>query len=126
MNHLFNFVGKKVADGLPGVHKAEVLQLCDEVDALSRQLSDLCIAGHGDSPQAQEIARKLSQKLHELKERIQSAVVNRVVEDFIDITTPIKQFTEAVLMPEGKLGKNTDKYLNGLCDAREIIKNLRE
>lgn len=59
--------------------------------------------GQGNSPQAQDIARKLSHKLHELKERIQSAVVNRVVEDFIDITTPLKQFTEAVLVPEGKL-----------------------
>ncbi|KAJ8980405.1 hypothetical protein NQ317_009400 [Molorchus minor] len=93
--------GRKVADGLPGIQKAEILQLCDEVDALSRQLSDLCAQGKGNSPQAQEIARKLSQKLHELKEKINQAVVNRVVEDFIDIVTPLKQFTEAVLAPEG-------------------------
>lgn len=83
------------------MQKAEILQLCDAVDALSHQLADLCAQGKGDSPQAQEIARKLSQKLHELKERINSAVVNRVVEDFIDIVTPLKQFTEAVLVPEG-------------------------
>lgn len=93
--------GRKVADGLPGVQKAEILQLCDEVDGLSRQLADLCARGQGNSPQAQEIARKLSQKLHELKERINQAVVNRVVEDFIDIVTPLKQFTEAVMVPEG-------------------------
>ncbi|XP_060534298.1 vinculin isoform X5 [Cylas formicarius] len=93
--------GRKVADGLPGVQKAEILQLCDEVDSLSRQLSDLCAQGKGDTPQAQEIARRLSQKLHELKEKINQAVVNRVVEDFIDIVTPLKQFTEAALAPEG-------------------------
>ncbi|CAH1987171.1 unnamed protein product [Acanthoscelides obtectus] len=86
--------GRKVAEGLPGMQKAEILQLCDDVDALSRQ-------GKGNTPQAHEIARKLSQKLHELKEKINSAVVNRVVEDFIDIVTPLKQFTEAVLAPEG-------------------------
>lgn len=51
-------------------------------------------------------SRNLSQKLHELKERIQNAVVNRVVEDFIDITTPLKQFTDAVLTPEGNLITN--------------------
>lgn len=90
-----------MADGLPGVQKAEILQLCDEVEDLSRRLSDLCAAGKGDTPEAHEVARKLSQKLHELKERINSAVVNRVVEDFIDIVTPLKQFTEAVLAPEG-------------------------
>lgn len=85
-----------MADGLPGVQKAEILQLCDEVEDLSRKLADLCAAGKGDSPEAQEIARKLAQKLNELKERINNAVVNRVVEDFIDIVTPLKQFTEAV------------------------------
>ncbi|VEN57814.1 unnamed protein product [Callosobruchus maculatus] len=93
--------GRKVAEGLPGMQKAEILQLCDDVDALSRQLADLCAQGKGNTPQAHELARKLSQKLHELKEKINSAVVNRVVEDFIDIVTPLKQFTEAVLAPEG-------------------------
>ncbi|CAG9818715.1 unnamed protein product [Phaedon cochleariae] len=93
--------GRKVAQGLPGVQKAEVLQLCEETDSLSRQLAQLVKEGKGNSPQAQEIARRLSQKLHELKEKINQAVVNRVVEDFIDIVTPLKQFTEAALAPEG-------------------------
>lgn len=46
-----------MADGLPGVQRAEILNLCDEVDILSRQLSDLCRRGEGNSPQAQQIAR---------------------------------------------------------------------
>nr|CAD7595489.1 unnamed protein product [Timema genevievae] len=94
-----------VAEGLPGVHRAEILGLCDEVDILSRQLSDLCRRGHGNSPQAQDIARNLSQRLYDLKDRIQNAVVNRVVEDFIDISTPLKQFTDAVHVPEGTPGR---------------------
>ncbi|KAK6639942.1 hypothetical protein RUM43_008219 [Polyplax serrata] len=107
--------GKKVAEGLPGVQKAEILGLCDEVDVLSRQLSDLCRKGMGDSPQAQSVARALSQKLHELKNCIQNAVVNRVVEDFIDIVSPLKQFTEAVMAPEGTPHREqnfSDKALN--------------
>ncbi|XP_065348377.1 vinculin isoform X2 [Cloeon dipterum] len=93
--------GKKVAEGLPGAHKAEILGLCDEVDVLSRQLGELCRAGQGNSEHALAIARNLSQKLYELKTRIQNAVVNRVVEDFIDVNTPLKLFTDAVLAPEG-------------------------
>lgn len=46
-----------MAEGLPGVQRAEILNLCDEVDTLSRQLSDLCRRGEGNSPQAQQIAR---------------------------------------------------------------------
>ncbi|XP_076039735.1 vinculin isoform X12 [Oratosquilla oratoria] len=93
--------GKKVAAGLTGPAKSEILGLCDEVDSLSQQLAEMCLRGQGDSPQAQAIARALSSKLQELKSKIQTAVVDRVVEDFVDITTPLKQFTDAVLAPEG-------------------------
>lgn len=91
----------QVAEGLPGAHKAEILGLCDEVDLLSRQLGEMCRRGQGNTEQAQAIARSLSQKLYELKTRIQNAVVSRVVEDFVDVNTPLKLFTDAVLAPEG-------------------------
>ncbi|XP_030749067.1 vinculin isoform X6 [Sitophilus oryzae] len=120
--------GRKVAEGLPGVQKAEILQLCDEVDGLSRQLADLCAQGKGNTPQAQEIARKLSQKLHELKEKISQAVTNRVVEDFIDIVTPLKQFTEAVLAPEGTPGRDqnfSDKAANLQNFSNRAVKTAR-
>lgn len=50
-------------------------------------------------------SRKLSHKLDELKKMIQDAVVSRVVEDFVDINTPLKQFTDAVHVPKGKYWK---------------------
>ncbi|XP_014275815.1 vinculin isoform X5 [Halyomorpha halys] len=98
--------GNKVAVGLQGVQKAEMIALCEQVDRLSRQLTDQCRRGLGSSPQAQQIARTLQEKLHELKDSIQTAVVNRVVEDFADINTPLKQFTEAVHVPEGVPGRD--------------------
>ncbi|KAG5887305.1 hypothetical protein JTB14_006450 [Gonioctena quinquepunctata] len=120
--------GRKVADGLPGMQKAEILQLCEEVDTLSRQLSDLCAQGKGNSPQALDIARRLSQKLHELKEKINQAVVNRVVEDFIDIVTPLKQFTEAVLAPEGTANRDqnfSDKAANLQQFSNRAVKTAK-
>ncbi|XP_017889455.1 vinculin isoform X10 [Ceratina calcarata] len=113
--------GKKVAEGLPGIHKAEILQLCEQVDDLSHQLGDLCAHGQGNTPRAQEIARQLSHKLYELKNRIQQAVVSRVVEDFIDITTPLKQFTDAVLAPIGTLGR--DQNFNDKTHALQTFSN---
>lgn len=97
--------GKKVAEGCPGHQKAEILQLCDEVEKLSAQFAKLCSNGLGNSPEGQEVARKLNAKLHELKQKIQNALVNRVVEDFMDVSTPLKQFTEAVNVPEGAPGR---------------------
>lgn len=46
-----------MAEGLQGVHKAEMIALCEQVDRLSRQLSDLCRRGMGNSPQSQQVAR---------------------------------------------------------------------
>lgn len=97
--------GKRVAEGLQGHQKADILRLCGEVEDLANQYAKLCAAGLAHTPEAQEIARKLNAKLHELKNQIQAAVVSRVVEDFIDISTPLKQFTEAVNVPEGTPGR---------------------
>ena len=98
--------GHKVAEGCPGHQKVEILNLCDEVEQLSDQFSKLCAQGMGNTPHAQEIARKLNAKLHELKQNIQNALVNRVVEDFMDVSTPLKQFTDAVNVPEGTPGRD--------------------
>ncbi|XP_014478433.1 PREDICTED: vinculin isoform X4 [Dinoponera quadriceps] len=113
--------GKKVADGLPGIHKAEILQLCEKVSNLSHQLAGFCDHRLGNSPRAQETARQLSHKLYELKNRIQQAVVSRVVEDFIDITTPLKQFTDAVLAPAGTPGR--DQNFNDKTYALQTFSN---
>lgn len=37
--------GRKVAEGLQGPRRAEMLQLCGEVESLTDQLSDLCRKG---------------------------------------------------------------------------------
>lgn len=55
----------------------------------------------GDTPQAKAIARQLSEKLHNLKSKIQEALVNQVAEDFIDVTGPLKQLHDAALTPLG-------------------------
>lgn len=90
--------GRKVAEGCPGHQKAEISQLCDEVERLKRQAA-------GNSPAAKEAAKKLTHKLHELKAAVQNALVNRIVQDFMDVSTPLKQFTEAVMLPEGTPGR---------------------
>ncbi|XP_065571794.1 vinculin-like isoform X2 [Artemia franciscana] len=107
--------GKRVAEGLAGENRTEIISLCNQVDSLSRQLGDLCRSGQGHQPQAQAVARLLSQKLDELKQKIQGALVGRVVEDLVDILTPLKQFTEAVTAPEGT--PNREKTFNEKAQA---------
>ncbi|XP_050511627.1 oocyte zinc finger protein XlCOF10-like [Diabrotica virgifera virgifera] len=61
-----------VADGPPGVQKSEILQVCEEVDRLSHQLIILCAQRLFNSPQGQDVARKLSQNYMSLKKKLTS------------------------------------------------------
>ncbi|KRZ09611.1 Vinculin [Trichinella zimbabwensis] len=72
----------------------------------------------GDSPQARAIANQLKEKLGELKRMMDRALLDRVVDDFSDITTPLKQFAEAVLAPEGTPARD--------ANFTEKAQNLRD
>ncbi|CAH2098991.1 unnamed protein product [Euphydryas editha] len=100
--------GQRIADNLHGREKAEVMQLCSDVQRLSDQLADLCMRGQGNTEEAAAITRELTDKLHELKRSMERAVVNRVVEDFIDVAAPLRHFTDAVNAPEGTPGREAN------------------
>jgi hypothetical protein len=67
------------------------------------------------------VARTLSQKLYELKDRIQNAVVSRVVEDFIDISSPLKHFTDAVHVAQGWLDVVSVTILIHFSHHRQVM-----
>ncbi|GFQ79877.1 vinculin [Trichonephila clavata] len=93
--------GRKIIKSCPPSEQMCVEQLCTETENLSRQLAEMCRHGQGNTYQALTVAQAISGKLQELKNKIQQTIVNQVVKDFIDITTPLKQFTDAVLSLEG-------------------------
>ncbi|CAG0909352.1 unnamed protein product [Cyprideis torosa] len=95
---------------------------------MAQDLDDMVRRGQGNSPRAQNLARQLAYKLHQLKNSIQGALVDRVVEDFCDITSPLNQFTEAVLAPEGTPGREanfTDKAGNLQNFSKRAAKTAR-
>ncbi|CAG0884926.1 unnamed protein product [Cyprideis torosa] len=121
-------VNQRVAEGLSGAQRNEILGLCNEVEGMAQDLDDMVRRGQGNSPRAQNLARQLAYKLHQLKNSIQGALVDRVVEDFCDITSPLNQFTEAVLAPEGTPGREanfTDKAGNLQNFSKRAAKTAR-
>lgn len=115
--------GRKVAESLTGPQRAELLRLCDETEILTNQLSDLIRRGQGNSPQAQACARHLSEKLHALKNKIGEGLVNQVAEDFIDMTTPLKQLSDAAMAPLGVPGREQnfdEKARNFLTQSSKL------
>jgi len=90
---------RKVADGLPGNKQSEISGLCTKIEAEQARLIEAVRRGEANSPQAVSLAKSLSNKVAALADCIQSALVDRVVEDFVDILTPLKQFSDCILTP---------------------------
>ncbi|KAK6184512.1 hypothetical protein SNE40_001838 [Patella caerulea] len=100
--------GRRVAQCCSGPQRQELLRSCDEVEILTNQLSEMCKKNQGNSPQAAAVARHMSDKLQHLKIKIRDALVSQVAEDFTDISTPLKQLTEAAVAPPGTPGRDAN------------------
>lgn len=121
---------RRIAASCPPGTASDLRRAAAEVEQLARQLEDLVNRGLGNSPAALSLARQLGQKLKDLKKLIDRALVDRVVSDFLDIHSPLKQFTEAVLAPVGtpnregnfvdKSNKLSDFSNNAVRTARDV------
>ncbi|KAK6031879.1 vinculin family protein [Ostertagia ostertagi] len=87
---------RRLADRLNPQDRGHLLGLCSDIDRLANQLADLERRGLGNTPEANAIRQQLKDKLRELSDFMRKILTDRVVEDFADITTPLKQFVEAV------------------------------
>ncbi|KAK4336646.1 hypothetical protein RND71_044052 [Anisodus tanguticus] len=121
---------RRIASSCPPYAANELRRAAAEVEQLVKQLEDFINRGLGSSPQAFALAKTLGQKLIGLKNLIDKALVDRVVNDFLDIHSPLKQFTDAVLAPLGtpnrennfadKSNKLQDFSNNAVRTARDV------
>lgn len=96
--------------------RQQMLDLCNDAEYLNRQLVDLCRRGYAGSSQAKSTAHELLGKLRQIQRYIQAALVSRVVDDWVDATLSLRQFTEAVL----STSSSTDRDKNFVDRARNL------
>ncbi|CAB3406934.1 unnamed protein product [Caenorhabditis bovis] len=87
---------RKLADRLNPQDRNRLLGMCSDIDRLAAQLADLERRGLGNTPEAHQIRQQLKNALKDLGDFMRRVLTDRVVDDFADITTPLKQFVEAV------------------------------
>ena len=97
--HLVVDEGYKIASVLPAPLKDRVVELCNAIERDTAELTQLCREGKGGEARALMLGKKIAGNLEDLKTAIQTALVDKVVEDFLDIGSPLKQFTDCVLSP---------------------------
>jgi len=96
VNHLVQ-LGYKVSEGFDGQTRTELLEAGNELDRVNHQL--------GSNLTSQGSRQTLNAAVQRLEERVNQAVINRIIQDMADITTPLKQFTDAVLAQEAAARK---------------------
>uniref|UniRef100_A0A0N4Z3B8 Vinculin n=1 Tax=Parastrongyloides trichosuri TaxID=131310 RepID=A0A0N4Z3B8_PARTI len=92
---------RRLADYLNPADKNRMLNMISDIGRLADQLADLERRGLGNSPEAHAIRQQLRNKLNEFADFMKKVLTDKVVEDFADISTPLKQFADAVHAPFG-------------------------
>lgn len=87
----------KIAEGFEGQTRTELLEAGNELDRVNHQ--------HGGSLGSAGARQALGTAVLRMEERINQAVINRIIQDMADITTPLKQFTDAVVAQEAAARK---------------------
>ena len=114
----------QIAEVLPGPLKDRVIELCTSIDQDTTELTNLCREGRGGSARALALAKKIAGNLDELKYAIETALVDKVIEDFLDIATPLAKFTEVVVAPHtGKEFFRTCNFLPFSCTHLALVRN---
>ena len=90
----------RITEGFDGHIKAELLEKCNVLDRINRQYG-----GNMVDPNAKQ---QLSESLRDLELQINEATISRIIQDMADISTPLKQFTDAVLMSHDNLVKKRE------------------
>merc|ERR1719228_3139733 len=82
----------KISDSFEGDTRTALLEAANELDRVNHQ--------QGSSLSSSNSRQLVQCAVHRLETTIHQAVIDRIIQDMADITTPLKQFTDAVLTQE--------------------------
>jgi len=90
-------LGYKISEGFDGQTKNEIIDACNELDRINHQ--------HGNNLNDARVRQTVTNSIQKLESTINEAVITRIIQDMADITSPLKQFTDAVLCQEAMARK---------------------
>lgn len=91
--------GKRLAGGLLGPYRQDMLGRCDRTEALMTSLADMAGKGEAEAPHARATAAQLQDTLKDLRQHMQEVMTQEVSDVFSDTTTPIKLLAVAATAP---------------------------
>ncbi|KAM9847365.1 vinculin-like isoform 2-T2 [Aulostomus maculatus] len=91
--------GKRLAGGLLGPYRQDMIGRCDRTEALMTSLADMAGRGEAEAPHARATAAQLNDSLKDLRQHMQEVITQEVSDVFSDTTTPIKLLAVAATAP---------------------------
>ncbi|XP_034057675.1 vinculin-like isoform X9 [Gymnodraco acuticeps] len=91
--------GKRLAGGLIGPYRQDMIGRCDRTEGLMTNLADMAGRGEAEAPHARATAAQLQDSLKDLRRHMQEVMTKEVSDVFSDTTTPIKLLAVAATAP---------------------------
>lgn len=91
--------GRRLAGGLLGPYRKDMLGRCDRTEALMTSLADMASRDEAEAPHARATAAQLQDSLKDLRQHMQEVMTQEVSDVFSDTTTPIKLLAVAATAP---------------------------
>ncbi|XP_061601971.1 vinculin-like isoform X1 [Cololabis saira] len=91
--------GRRLAGGLLGPYRQDMIGRCDRTEALMTSLADMANRGEAEAPHARATAAQLQGTLKDLRQHMQEVMTQEVSDVFSDTTTPIKMLAVAATAP---------------------------
>ncbi|XP_039994297.1 vinculin-like isoform X2 [Xiphias gladius] len=91
--------GRRLAGGLLGPYRQDMIGRCDRTEALTASLADMAGRGEAEAPHARATAAQLQDSLKDLRQHMQEVMTQEVSDVFSDTTTPIKLLAVAATAP---------------------------
>ncbi|XP_031734520.1 vinculin-like isoform X1 [Anarrhichthys ocellatus] len=91
--------GRRLAGGLLGPYRQDMIGRCDRTEALMTSLADMGGRGEAEAPHARATAAQLKDSLKDLRQHMQEVMTQEVSDVFSDTTTPIKLLAVAATAP---------------------------
>uniref|UniRef100_A0A3P8VLM5 Vinculin n=1 Tax=Cynoglossus semilaevis TaxID=244447 RepID=A0A3P8VLM5_CYNSE len=98
--------GKRLAGGLLGPYRQDMIGRCDRTEALMASLADMASRGEAEAPHARATAAQLQDSLKDLRQHMQEVMTQEVSDVFSDTTTPIKLLAVAATAPPDAPNRN--------------------
>ncbi|XP_051935478.1 vinculin-like isoform X3 [Hippocampus zosterae] len=91
--------GRRLAGGLLGPYRQDLMGRCDRAEALMTSLADMAGRGEAEAPQTRATAAQLHDGLKDLRQKMQEVMTQEVSDVFSDTTTPIKLLAVSATAP---------------------------